>query len=275
MCVRRRRPTCRPYWRSVGVEYRGELQYPDRIHLRNRDYDPTTGTFLTPDPLGVGAEPEGRPTSGNLYAYVGNDPLNYQDPLGLCRMLDGDFYFEQNQDLCQGLADQHGTGGCKLAGGSGDLVVPYWDPTWEVNDTAGGGCEVPGFEHVTSGGGGYPFPAIPGLILGGSGPSAADYVNDAWESVDGWVGDNITSNLQICPVVYCWTWDESGDVEGRWSLAASLGGSSGLQGDGQGTKGCVGVRVVGLCHSPSDPWWKWKPSFAPGAGIELWARSPD
>ncbi len=61
-------------------------------------------------------------------------------------MLDGDFYFEQNQDLCQGLADQHGTAGCKLEE-PGDLVVPYWDPVWEVNDTEGGGCEVPGIEH--------------------------------------------------------------------------------------------------------------------------------
>ncbi len=68
--------------------------YEDRIHLRNRDYDPTTGTFLSKDPLGVGAEPEGRPTSANLFAYVGNDPLNYTDPLGLCRTTDVMFYFD-------------------------------------------------------------------------------------------------------------------------------------------------------------------------------------
>ncbi len=76
---------------TLPGSYRGELQYNDRIHLRNRDYDPQTGTFLTKDPLGVGAEPEGRPTSANLFAYVGNDPLNYIDPLGLCRVQDGDF----------------------------------------------------------------------------------------------------------------------------------------------------------------------------------------
>ncbi len=73
---------------TLPGSYRGELQYADRIHLRNRDYDPQTGTFLTKDPLGVGAEPEGRPTSANLFAYVGNDPLNCQDPLGLCRTTD-------------------------------------------------------------------------------------------------------------------------------------------------------------------------------------------
>ncbi|MCP4308578.1 MAG: RHS repeat-associated core domain-containing protein, partial [bacterium] len=66
---------------SSGVAgYRGELQHQDRIHLRNRDYDPTTGTFLTPDPLpGV----DGTTTVANAYHYVNNDPLNLVDPLGL------------------------------------------------------------------------------------------------------------------------------------------------------------------------------------------------
>ncbi len=66
----------------------------------SRHYDPTTGTFLTKDPLGVGAEPEGRPTSANLFAYVGNDPLNYQDPLGLCRV--GDVEFTMTGELIRG-----------------------------------------------------------------------------------------------------------------------------------------------------------------------------
>lgn len=61
--------------------YRSELATRgDLIHLRNRDYDPTTGTFLTRDPLdGV----NGTPDVANPYAYVSNDPLNHVDPLGL------------------------------------------------------------------------------------------------------------------------------------------------------------------------------------------------
>jgi hypothetical protein len=47
---------------------------------RVRDYSPTTGTFLTPDPLdGV----DGTPTVANPYHYTDNDPLNKTDPLGL------------------------------------------------------------------------------------------------------------------------------------------------------------------------------------------------
>ncbi len=60
--------------------YRGELHLDQLLHLRARDYDPATGTFLTPDPLdGV----DGTPTVANGYHYADNDPVNKQDPLGL------------------------------------------------------------------------------------------------------------------------------------------------------------------------------------------------
>lgn len=39
-----------------------------------RDYDPTVGAFLTQDPIRDGS---------NWYAYVGGDPINFIDPLGL------------------------------------------------------------------------------------------------------------------------------------------------------------------------------------------------
>ena len=42
----------------------------------NRFYDPETGRYLSPDPIGL----EG---GLNLYAYVGNDPVNFFDSTGL------------------------------------------------------------------------------------------------------------------------------------------------------------------------------------------------
>ena len=44
--------------------------------FRARIYSPALGRFLQTDPLGSAAGP-------NLYAYVGNDPLNWVDPYGL------------------------------------------------------------------------------------------------------------------------------------------------------------------------------------------------
>jgi RHS repeat-associated protein len=65
----------------VYFGYRAELTTRDQlVHLRNRDYDPATGTFLTPDPLDGVA---GTTTETNPYHYADNDPLNKTDPLGL------------------------------------------------------------------------------------------------------------------------------------------------------------------------------------------------
>jgi RHS repeat-associated protein len=45
-------------------------------NLTYRYYDPATGRFLTPDPIGENG-------GINLYSYVQNSPLSYADPLGL------------------------------------------------------------------------------------------------------------------------------------------------------------------------------------------------
>ncbi|MBI2710280.1 MAG: RHS repeat-associated core domain-containing protein, partial [Actinobacteria bacterium] len=70
---------------STWFGYRGELTIGATVYLRNRDYDPTAGTFLTPDPLdGI----DGTPTVANAYHYTNNDPLSRTDPLGM-RPTDG------------------------------------------------------------------------------------------------------------------------------------------------------------------------------------------
>jgi len=49
--------------------------FSGKNYVRARWYDPETGTFLTPDPLGY-------EDSSNLYAFAGGDPVNERDPEG-------------------------------------------------------------------------------------------------------------------------------------------------------------------------------------------------
>ncbi len=48
------------------------------VHFGARDYDPVVGRWITKDPILF------RGGQLNLYAYVGNDPVNNIDPSGLC-----------------------------------------------------------------------------------------------------------------------------------------------------------------------------------------------
>ena len=63
--------------RRLDAETGGSTAQPSGLYYyRARTYSPAWGRFLQPDPVGYAA-------GNNLYAYVGNDPLNNTDPFGL------------------------------------------------------------------------------------------------------------------------------------------------------------------------------------------------
>ena len=72
----------------------------DLVYFGQRYYSPSLGRFLSPDPIG---------TDGglNLYAFVGNNPINQIDPLGQFALLDTLFtesaqFTEKTAELARG-----------------------------------------------------------------------------------------------------------------------------------------------------------------------------
>jgi len=64
----------------TGDQWDGETGFS---HTLFRQYNPTQGRWMMPDPAGMAAADPANPQSWNRYTYVMNNPLNATDPLGL------------------------------------------------------------------------------------------------------------------------------------------------------------------------------------------------
>ena len=95
------------------------------------------GRWLVPDPAGLAAVDITNPQTWNRYAYVGNNPLSYVDPLGLCDAVIG--------GITQSSTDPGTQAQTEFANSIGaNLSFPYADGTIPggIADVAGQGFGV-------------------------------------------------------------------------------------------------------------------------------------
>ncbi len=86
-------------------------------YYRYRDYNPQTGRFLQPDPLGQLPGP-------NIYSYCQNNPVNWVDPWGLFGLNDMYEAFQNQQVGSQGPADNQYEKNVK------NYIENNYDPEW-------------------------------------------------------------------------------------------------------------------------------------------------
>jgi RHS repeat-associated protein len=84
----------------------------DLFDTHYREYHPTQGRWLTPEPAGIAAVDLNNPQTWNRYAYALNNPLSYTDPTGLECVWDDGSYDSEND------FDTGNSGSCAKAGGT-------------------------------------------------------------------------------------------------------------------------------------------------------------
>jgi RHS repeat-associated protein len=108
-------------------------------YYKARMYSATLGRFMQTDPIGMAGGP-------NLYAYVSNDPINLQDPVGMLEEGGDEYITSHTYTLNQVCTGTRINGGCG-AGGIADGLSGF--------STAGVGGQAPAYGSTAYGGGGY------------------------------------------------------------------------------------------------------------------------
>jgi RHS repeat-associated protein len=125
-------PNIRAWWGGLvdGMRDASGQQY-----MRNRYYDPATGQFTQPDPIGIAG-------GLNSYGFAAGDPVTYSDPYGLCAQSGGDTTKIQ---ACTVEQDRQAAWQGTIRRESTDAAVPWYsDPIFHGVSFAAGGLRAGG-----------------------------------------------------------------------------------------------------------------------------------
>jgi RHS repeat-associated protein len=104
----------------LDLGYPGQWRDPATGLFQNwhRDYDPTLGRYAQADPLGLGG-------GSNVFAYVGGDPVNMVDPMGLEKVI---FFspFADNSFWKGAMSEVDMPGACLVYGHMAPSGIEVW-----------------------------------------------------------------------------------------------------------------------------------------------------
>lgn len=120
-------------------------------NYRARYYSPELGIFLSHDPIGTKDDP-------NLYTYVGLDPVNLSDPMGLCAMRDNqvencNIVFDKSlsAEVQQQYSEELARYGSAIEGSDDAEMKAAWAAVTDVNFGPGLAGGEEGFATVRAG----------------------------------------------------------------------------------------------------------------------------
>ena len=112
------------------------------IHFGYREYDPTIGRFISPDPLGYAGG------DVDLYGYCGDDPVNFVDRLGL-------FDESSSDDDGKSESGASGSGGGSRSSSSGGYAGNDFGPGYDGTSGSAYGPTDAGWGYNTDPGGSH------------------------------------------------------------------------------------------------------------------------
>jgi RHS repeat-associated protein len=151
------------YWfGSLAV---GMRDASGQMYMRNRYYDPQTGQFTQPDPIGLAG-------GLNSYGFAAGDPVTYSDPYGLCKKEKEEpsdcekfsRYLDALAASSQNTEEFIRTLGKQIAGfPEGRFTLDYVEPDQDITGQWGGS----GFKPSMNDGDGHPWRHFTAFVVAG------------------------------------------------------------------------------------------------------------